>query len=281
VRDVRVTAGQKPLVRWLDKGGRAHERHCYLIVGADGRHSSVRSQSRIALEVDAPAHLIAGVLAEGIEAIDEDANVIAREAELIFFSLPQGDGRARLYLCFPTHERSRFAGRDGPKRFLRACGLSCLEGVAHWDAARAAGPCATFPGEDSRASHPLAEGVVLVGDAAGYENPLEGQGLSMALQDVQDVAAALLSGASPTQKLLAYASDRARRQRLANLGVALQVWANEAFVVQDPELRAARFAYIRSDEVLSALELSFATGFDTLPQDLTHADLAARLEACV
>jgi choline dehydrogenase-like flavoprotein len=90
---------------------------------------------------------------------------------------------------------------------------------------------------------------------------------------------------SSTQELMSSAGSthttKEPRQRLANLGVALQVWANEAFVVQDPERRAARFAYIRSDEVLSALELSFATGFDMLPQDLTHADLAARLEACV
>jgi hypothetical protein len=49
--------------------------------------------------------------------------------------------------------------------------------------------------------------------------------------------------------------------------------------VQDPEQRASRYEHIRNDDVLAALELSFATGFDTLPQDLTHAELAARLEA--
>jgi 2-polyprenyl-6-methoxyphenol hydroxylase-like FAD-dependent oxidoreductase len=277
VRDVHVTAGKKPLLRWVDRSGREQETHCRLIVGADGRRSSVRSQSGIAWEVDAPAQLIAGVLADEIEGLDEDANVIARESDLLFFSFPQGGGRARLYLCFPTPERSRFAGPEGAERFLHACGLRCLDGVAGWAVARRAGPCATFPGEDSRASHPIADGIVLIGDAAGYENPLEGQGLSMGLQDVHDVAAALLSGAS-MHEFDAYAANRARRQRLANLGVALQVWANDGFAAQDPESRAARFAHIRGDDVLSALELSFATGFEALPQDLTHADLTARLE---
>jgi len=279
-RDIRVTTGKKPVLRWEDVGGSQRETRCRLIVGADGRGSSVRSQSGIALEVDAPAHLIAGVLADGIEGIDEDANLIAREADLSFFSFPQGDGRARLYLCFPTPERSRFGGRNGARRFLKDCGLTCLEGAAAWTTARPVGPCATFPAEDSRTAHPLAEGIVLIGDAAGYENPVEGQGLSMGLQDAHDVATALLSEATTTRELGAYAADRARRQRLANLGVALQVWANDGFVVQDPEIRAARFAHIRSDEILSALELSFATGFETLPQDLTHAELAARLEPC-
>jgi 2-polyprenyl-6-methoxyphenol hydroxylase-like FAD-dependent oxidoreductase len=277
VREVHLTPGARPVARWVDGDGTQRETRCNLIIGADGRRSSVRSQAGIALEVDRPAHLIAGMAAEGIAGIDT-INVIARESDLLFFSFPQQGGRARLYLCFPAHEQGRFAGPCGPQRFLRECALGCLEGVAEWGAARIAGPCATFPGEDSRALHPLADGVVLIGDAAGYENPLEGQGLSMALQDAHDVSAALLSTSSPTNDLEKYAVNRFGRQRLANLGVALQVWANDAFAVQDPAQRAARFAHIRNDEVLAALELSFATGFEALPQDLTHADLLARIE---
>jgi len=119
----------------------------------------------------------------------------------------------------------------------------------------------------------------LIGDAAGYENPLKGQGLSMALQDAHDVSRALLSGSSPTGALEQYAATRAVRQRLGNLSVALEVWANEGFVVQDPEERASRYEHIRNDDVLAALELSFATGFHTLPQDLTQTELDARLHA--
>lgn len=119
----------------------------------------------------------------------------------------------------------------------------------------------------------------MIGDAAGYANPLQGkgQGLSMALQDAYDVSRALLSGSSPTRALEQFAAARAVRQRLGNLGVALEVWANEGFVVQDPEERASRYEHIRNDDVLAALELSYATGYDTLPQDLTHTELAARL----
>jgi 2-polyprenyl-6-methoxyphenol hydroxylase-like FAD-dependent oxidoreductase len=123
----------------------------------------------------------------------------------------------------------------------------------------------------------MAEGVVLIGDAAGYENPLEGQGLSMALQDVHDVSAALLADSGLTSAFEAYAAARAIRQRLANLGVSLQVWANNGFNTQDPHERASRYDHIRNDDVLAALEVSFMTGFDSLPQDLTHTELAARL----
>jgi 2-polyprenyl-6-methoxyphenol hydroxylase-like FAD-dependent oxidoreductase len=121
--------------------------------------------------------------------------------------------------------------------------------------------------------------VVLIGDAAGYENPLQGQGLSMALQDVHDVSVALLS-AEPLQAGLAeYAERRAIRKRLADLGTLLEVWTNEGCIVQDPEERAARNEFIEGDEVLTALQLCFMTGFEPLPQDLTEAALADRLAA--
>lgn len=279
VREVRISGGKQPFVRWVANNGEAQETRGTLVVGADGRRSSVRSQAGIPFEVDPPAHLVAGMLAEGIEGMDEHVNVMARESDLLFFSFPQGAERARLYFCFPTEQRSRFAGRDGARRFLSTSELRCLNGMAGWHNARPAGPCATFPAEDSRAPAPLAEGVVLIGDAAGYENPLQGQGLSMALQDAHDVSNALLSGSPPVRALEQYAAARAVRQRLANLGVALEVWANDGFGTQNPEQRASRYEHIERDEVLAALEMSFATGFDTLPQDLTSADLAARLDA--
>ncbi len=279
VRDVRIEIGKRNLVRWTEKDGSEREAGCRLIVGADGRRSSVRSHARIELELDPPAHLIAGMLVKTVEGIDDGINVMAREADLIFYSFPQQDGRSRLYLCFPTGQQSRFAGADGPKRFLDACTLDCLADVAEWPAASPAGPCATFPGEDSRVSRPIADGVVLIGDAAGYENPLQGQGLSMAMHDVLDVSKALLSAEASGADFDEYAERRAIRKRLADLGTLLEVWTNEGCIVQDPEERATRNAFIESDELLTALQLCFMTGFDSLPQDLTHAGLTERLAA--
>jgi 2-polyprenyl-6-methoxyphenol hydroxylase-like FAD-dependent oxidoreductase len=277
VRDVRISPGRRPAVEWLDTDG-LRQATGALVVGADGRRSAVRSQAGIGFEVDPPAHLVTGLLVEGNAGVADEMNVIARESDVIFYSFPQAAGRARLYLCFPTGQRSRFAGRDGAQRFLAATRLGCLNSVADWGSTRPAGPCATFPAEDSRAPHPLAAGVVLIGDAAGYENPLQGQGLSMALQDVHDVSAAL-RGTSRRAALEGYAAARATRQRLANLGAALEVWTHAGFAPQDPAERAARSDHIQDDDVLAALGLCFMTGFESLPQDLTHAELAQRLDA--
>ena len=279
VRDVRIETGMRPSVHWKGSDGADHQTACGLVVGADGRRSMVRSQAGVELEVDPPAHLIAGMLVETVDGIDERVNVIAREADLIFYSFPQQGGRSRLYFSFPADQQARFAGAAGPQRFIETCELECLEGVAKWSSARQAGPCGTFPGEDSRVESPLADGVVLIGDAAGYENPLQGQGLSMALHDVLDVSEALLSAELSVVGLKGYAERRATRKRLADLGTVLEVWTNEGCVVQDPEERAARNQFIEGDEVLSALQVCFMTGFDSLPQDLTHAHLADRLAA--
>jgi 2-polyprenyl-6-methoxyphenol hydroxylase-like FAD-dependent oxidoreductase len=277
VRNVRLTTGKPPEVRWTESDSSGHEVRCQLAVGADGRRSSVRSQAGIGLTVDPPAHLIAGMLVDDVEGMDLGVNVGARERDLLFYSFPQEDGRSRLYFCFPTTQTSRFAGAEGSRRFLDTCRLGCLEGVAAWSTAQVAGPCATFPGEDSRADSALGEGVALIGDAAGYENPLQGQGLSMALQDVCDLSEALLAGAGPAADLTAYAERRAVRKRLADVGTILEVWTNEGCVAQDPAERAARNEFIEGDELLLALARCFRTGFDSLPQDLTQADLADRL----
>jgi len=71
VQQVRVSPGKQPLVRWVAGNGERQEARCKFIVGADGRRSSVRSQAAIPFEVDSPAHLIAGLLAEGVEEMPE------------------------------------------------------------------------------------------------------------------------------------------------------------------------------------------------------------------
>jgi 2-polyprenyl-6-methoxyphenol hydroxylase-like FAD-dependent oxidoreductase len=275
VRNVRIETGKRPYVRWTERDGTSRETFCGLVVGADGRRSAVRAQARIGLEIDPPTALMAGMLVESVDGSVE-VNVVAREADVMFYSFPQQGGRLRLYFSFPTGQESRFAGTDRRSHFLDTSRLDCLSDVAEWSSARPVGPCATFRGEDSRVSSPLAEGVVLIGDAAGYENPLQGQGLSMAMNDVHDVSQALLSD-DPAANLEAYADRRGTRKRLADVGTVLEVWTNEGFIAQDPEERAAREEFVEGDELLLALARCYRTGFDSLPRDLTKADLADRL----
>src|SRR5207237_595582 len=99
---------------------------------------------------------------------------------------------------------------DRAAAFLAACRCRTVRQGDVWADARPAGPCAVFGGEDLVAETPVSEGVVLIGDAAGYISPLIGQGLSMALRDVR-VLADMVRGADfvdqVRERLLAPARD--------------------------------------------------------------------------
>ena len=60
-----MTAGPLPAVAFDADGARRHV-ECHLIVGADGRTSTVRAQAGISLEGDAPSYLFAGLLVGGL-----------------------------------------------------------------------------------------------------------------------------------------------------------------------------------------------------------------------
>ena len=279
VRDVTITHGEAPVVEVTHEGKRRMVQP-RLVVGADGRTSTVRRQAGITLEVDAPAHLVTGLLVDGADGVDPTADVVAREHDLLFLAFPQTNGRARLYHCFPTGQRDRFAGSKGAERFLAACSLGCLPYSEQWSCARPAGPCATFPAQDARAATPLGAGVVLIGDAAGYENPLLGQGLSMALRDVRDVSGALLASSSWDDDVLApYVEARAHRHHIAKLATVVEVWFSDGYVEQDPEVRAERRRRRSEDDLVTALDASMWDGYDGFADVPTEPELRARLEA--
>ena len=191
-------------------------------------------------------------------------------------SLAQGGGDARLYFCIPTEQRHRFAGHKGAARFLStAAQVSSLPGAERWAAAKPAGPCATFACADTWVDRPFADGVVLIGDAGGFNNPLIGQGSSVGGDNAGMLADLLRShdGGTPAA-VEAYASERTERLRRARISCLVDSWANDGFNVQDPDERARRHDRIETDDVLGPLSDAQWKGFDLLPH--TPSDLEAR-----
>ena len=91
-----------------------------LIIGADGRTSTVRKQSGIHINRAPASHVIAGLLVEGASRWPADQFSIGVEGDLQFYVFPQGGGRLRLYTCHANEQAARWAGRAGPPRFLQA-----------------------------------------------------------------------------------------------------------------------------------------------------------------
>jgi 2-polyprenyl-6-methoxyphenol hydroxylase-like FAD-dependent oxidoreductase len=213
VGDVRVEPGTQPHVRAVGPDGAALEFAPRVIVGADGRNSTVRRQAGISLEHYDATCMIAGVIVDNLGDMPRESDILASTDDLFMASFLQHDDQLRVYLCPGLKQKNRFAGPNGITEFLRSANFGCLpfgENIAH---STPIGPLATYPGDDSWTEQPYAPGVVLIGDAAGYNNPIIGEGLSIAMRDARMVRDALRSGERDVRIFEAYAQERVERMR--------------------------------------------------------------------
>lgn len=229
VTNVQVAAGHSPHVTYrhdqID-----HRASARLIVGADGRGSSVRGQLGIELHHDPTHHLFAGMLVADAEGWPVDTQVIGSENDVHFLAFPQGCGRIRLYLGYSIEQPRRLSGANSQQAFLDAFRLQSVPGCKHLANARPAGPCNSFPNEDSWTEQPYREGVVLIGDAAGSNDPIIGQGLSITLRDVRLVRDLLLGEPEwPSTIFESYAQERSERMRRLRFSASLTATLSNEF----------------------------------------------------
>jgi 2-polyprenyl-6-methoxyphenol hydroxylase-like FAD-dependent oxidoreductase len=257
--------------------GREFRTRCRLVVGADGRNSTVRRQAGITVERQAPRHYFAGMLVAGLEGVPDGYDLLAGEGDLFQATFHQGDGVARVYVALPAETKHRFSGPGGPEAFLSASAFRCLPFGGAFAAAKPAGPCATFPADDTWTARPFAEGVVLIGDAAGHNNPLIGQGLSLALRDVRTVRDLLRAGDWSTsgEGFTAYGDERFERMRRVRFAADLlaAVFAEGG---DNMSMRRANFPDLLGDAgALSVLIANFV-GPESAPADSYDASLLDR-----
>lgn len=213
ISDVTVTTGAAPSVRAIDREGTPFELSARIVIGADGRNSTVRRQADIALCRQEETCMIAGLLIEGLDNVPDERDFLASQDDLFMAAFHQGDGRLRLYLCPGVGHKRRFSGPKGLDEFRSSVAFGCLPfGEALADA-KPAGPLATYPGDDTWTERPFTDGVVLVGDAAGYNNPIIGQGLSIAMRDARTVRDVLRGGNVSPAAFAGYAEERMERMR--------------------------------------------------------------------
>jgi 2-polyprenyl-6-methoxyphenol hydroxylase-like FAD-dependent oxidoreductase len=279
VRDVHLADDDSPTVSYATNG-RSHDVSASLVVGADGRNSTVRKQVGIALERQPAITHIAGLLIDGLDGVPDDHDALADADELFFLLFHQGGGRARVYICPGLSGRHRFSGPQGTERFLAACAQASYPWSEQVAAGTPAGPCATYPGDDTWTDAPYAEGVVLIGDAAGHNDPIIGQGLSIAMRDARTVRDLVLDGARHPAAFAPYGEERmARMERLRFTADVLAVTQAE-----DAENTASRRAFVAEKmaamdpEILSLL-VGVLAGPETVPGELIDVGLLDRIRA--
>ena len=266
VSSVEVTPGERAEVAWTVDGAE-HRARCRMIVGAEGRVSVVRERAGIQLGRVPERNHIAGLLVDDFEWPDP-TQVIGAEDDLMYLVFPQRNGRARLYLCMPNSQRSRFNGPQGPANFVDAFRFDSLPGSERVSKATIAGPCAAYPGDDTWADEPFADSVVLIGDAAGYSDPTIGQGLAIAMRDVRMVSEIMLASDDWSPAAFEpYAAER--RERMRRLRASAEL-IGRLHVMQTPDARRIReraFPKVFSDPTLFMVMAIPFVGPEMAPPD--------------
>lgn len=234
------TAGAAPVVTYLYEG-ETRTASAPLLVGADGRTSAVREQCAIALHQDRPHHWFAGLLVDGCDAWDPTLQAIGTEGDFGFLAFPQGRGRVRVYGGYALSDRARFSGPEGARRFLDTFRMRAAPANEALVCGTPAGPLLSYFNNDSWTDQPFAPGAVLVGDAAGWNDPIIGLGLSITYRDVRIVSDILKDTPDWSKAdFRPYAQERAERMRRLRFTASIQAALDMEF---DDAAKARRRRY--------------------------------------
>jgi 2-polyprenyl-6-methoxyphenol hydroxylase-like FAD-dependent oxidoreductase len=200
----RVTPGVTPTVTYtLD--GVDHAATARLVVAADGRESGIRKTLGIELHSTEPHVIMAGMLVDGIHDWPTDQQAIGVDGDFHYLVFPQTDGRARLYGAWDVADKHRYSGDGREHRFLESFRLPCFPEP---DA------IAGYPMTDTWTDEVAADGVVLIGDSAGWSDPVIGQGMSVTFRDVHLITDAITATDDWTMAAFAaYGEERRERMR--------------------------------------------------------------------
>jgi 2-polyprenyl-6-methoxyphenol hydroxylase-like FAD-dependent oxidoreductase len=235
------------------------------VVGADGRNSQVRRQLGLKVLADSPRNLIGGMLVEGVPDWPQELQVIGTEGRVHFLVFPQGGDRVRLYLCYDFADKAPYVGPQRKENLIAAfAGLRCLPYARSISKSRAIGPFNSFSNEDHWTENPTATGVVLVGDAAGHNDPIIGQGLSIALRDVRLVSETILAARREQEAFQHYVEERLERMRRLRITARLAVTLRAEYG-EEARLRRQRAGHrARVNKMLSPAPASLV-GPERLP----------------
>ena len=227
----------------VELDGTSQQLSTRLVVGADGRGSATLAWAAFPTRQDPERNLVSGVLMDGVE-LSSDATHAWLNTDYGHFILnfPQGNGRARVYLCYADGSARRYGGPGDVGEVIGQCIASGVPAEVYASAAPA-GPLATFDGRTTWVETAYRNGVALVGDAAANTDPTWGQGLSMALRDARALKDYLLSHEDWDAAGSAYAKAR---QQYFSVVHSMENWQTKLLMDTGPEADAARGRAFRS-----------------------------------
>ncbi|WP_166903579.1 NAD(P)/FAD-dependent oxidoreductase [Mycobacterium sp. DL440] len=218
VRRSSVQTGAAPSVSYQTDDGTRTLR-CRLAIGADGKMSAMRTALGVPLATTQARVRLSGMLVDDGGVWDRAETAISVDGRNQYIVIPRADNRLRLYVGRRVDDPEPIKGVNAVPEFLKAFRTRIFPRSDALAASTPIGPCATFPMNDAWVDDPVVSGVALIGDAAGWSNPVTAQGLSITMRDARVLSEALLDGSDWTPHGLAgYAQER--RTRMARLRFA-------------------------------------------------------------
>lgn len=260
VSSVRLALGSPRTVAWSDSSG-DHTVGCRLITGADGRTSTVRKQAGITLEERPAVTFGAGVLVKG-DCGFSGRNTLGTAGREMFFAFPRAGDLTRLYLLVAVDRQTEFTGPRRLETFLGCFPNDAFPASKALAGAEVIGPCGGSPMTDAwTTTPPVRDGLVLVGDAAGWNDPIIGQGLSIALRDARMVAEVLESSDDWSPRAFGgYVEERAERMRRLAVCAHVHTMMRCSFTDEARSRRARWSESLPADRVLLGQSICSLTG---------------------
>ena len=187
-----ITPGTQPEVTTNYKG-KTEVIKTRMVVGADGRNSTVRKWAGFTVKESRDPFIFCGVLLSGVK-IDTEVGwlIFNPELGLIGVVFAQPKDRFRAYLGYPATSGYRLNGKSALPQFVSESRRVAPFFSDFYSKVEGIGPLASFDGGDHWAEHPYRDGIALLGDAAGVTDPSFGQGMALSLRDARTLRDALL-----------------------------------------------------------------------------------------
>jgi 2-polyprenyl-6-methoxyphenol hydroxylase-like FAD-dependent oxidoreductase len=170
---------------------------------------------------------------------------------------------------------------DRERELLDSYLMTCLPLGEDIATSKPAGPVGFYPFNDSWTDSPCRPGVDLIGDAAGWSDPIIGQGLSIAMRDARLVADVISSADEWSEAAFeGYVVERAERMRRLRISARLQTEMQCVFTEAGRQRRRALFSTFDDDPLLAAATfVTVVGGPDVAPAEAFTPDNTARIRA--
>ncbi|HEV2067273.1 MAG TPA: NAD(P)/FAD-dependent oxidoreductase, partial [Thermomicrobiales bacterium] len=241
-----------------------------MLVGADGQRSAVRRWIGGSASRDPIHHAIGGALIRGLEIETDRVHQAFFEGGFVLIS-PQRDHVSRVYLVCASEEAESIQRDPEPAtRVMARVAESLPEGtVGAWESI---GPVGFFPNANIVVERPDMTDVVLIGDAAGANDPCQGHGVSLTFHDVRVLRDLFESGMDWAGIPAAFNTERDRYFDVLRQHAR---WSERVATETGPEIDMIRDQISRARE-LDPTAGGFAAIFATGPDRLVADDAARR-----